>query len=194
MKGQSILLGYDALCASIFLIEVSKTLAQPKKACSLLCVHFWQKAKVFNWGHELWDQTRLWNLSAIKTEQNEVHVPATNDGEHLSVLFTFKISAKITHIPGMLTPGVFYPDRSFPKWKSLGVMVNCEFRWKWPHVMVTVSVFSLLMPWHCKNWQNSTNLLFSYSIWGSLVHCLGEHSSPNPLWRRDWPYVRHESQ
>jgi len=48
MKGQSILLGYDALCASIFLIEVSKTLAQPKKACSLLCVHFWQKAKVFN--------------------------------------------------------------------------------------------------------------------------------------------------
>ena len=29
-------------------------------------------------------KTTLWNLSTIKTEQNEVHLPTFNDGEHLS--------------------------------------------------------------------------------------------------------------
>jgi len=36
-------------------------------------------------------------MSTIKTEQNEVHVPTANDGEHLSALITFKFSATITH-------------------------------------------------------------------------------------------------
>jgi len=50
--------------------------------------------------------------STIKTEQNEVHAPTANDGEHLFALITFKFSAKITHSPGILTPGDFHPDRS----------------------------------------------------------------------------------
>jgi len=58
------------------------------------------------------DQTTLWNLSTLKTEQNEVHVPTANDGEHLSALITFKFSAKITHTPGILTTGDFHIDRS----------------------------------------------------------------------------------
>ena len=53
----------------------------------------------------------LWNLS-IKTQQNEVHVPTPNDGEHLSALITFKFSATIAHTPGILTSGDFYPGRS----------------------------------------------------------------------------------
>jgi len=53
-----------------------------------------------------------WNLSTIKKEQNKVHVPTTNDGEHLSALITFKFSAKVTHTPGILTPGDFHPFRS----------------------------------------------------------------------------------
>jgi len=32
--------------------------------------------------------------------------------EHLPALITFKFSAKITHSPGILTPGDFHPDRS----------------------------------------------------------------------------------
>jgi len=47
----------------------------------------------------IFDQTTLWNLSTIKTEQNEANVPTANDGEHLSALITFKFSAKITHTP-----------------------------------------------------------------------------------------------
>jgi len=33
--------GHDEPCASLYQIEVSRTLARPKKACSLLCVHLW---------------------------------------------------------------------------------------------------------------------------------------------------------
>jgi len=55
---------------------------------------------------------------------------------------TFKFSAKITHIPGILTPGDFNPDRSgghvVPRWKSPDVMVGCEFGWKSPVIMVSV--------------------------------------------------------
>ena len=87
-----------------------------------MCVHLWRKAKAFYWGHELWDQTTLWNLSTIKTEQNEVHVPTVYDGKPLSALITFEFSAQITHTPGILTPGEFHPDRSgghvVPRWKS----------------------------------------------------------------------------
>ena len=54
------------LVVCVYLIEVSRTLALPKKASSLLCVNLWWKAKAFCWGHELWNQTTLWNLSAIK--------------------------------------------------------------------------------------------------------------------------------
>ena len=101
------------------------------------------KAKAFYWGHELWDQTTLWNLSTIKTEQNEVHVPAANDG-HLCALITFKFSGKITHTPGILTPGDFLPDRSGghvdPRWKSPNVVVDCEFGWQSPNVVVSVSL------------------------------------------------------
>jgi len=50
---------------------------------------------------------RLWNLSIIKTEQNEVHVSTD-----MSAFVTFKFSAEITHTPGILTPGDFHPDRS----------------------------------------------------------------------------------
>jgi len=39
-------------------------------------------------------------------------MPTVNDGEHLSALITFKFSAKITHTPGILTPGGFRPDKS----------------------------------------------------------------------------------
>ena len=103
-------------------------------------MHLWQKAKAFYWGHELLDQTTLWNLSTIKTEQNEVHVPTANDGEHLSALITFNFSAKITHTPGILTPRDFHPDRSggrvVSRWKSPDVMVDCELSL---HVMVSVN-------------------------------------------------------
>ena len=82
----------------------------------------------------------LLHLSTIKTEQNEVHVPTANDGEHLSALITFNFSAKITHTPGILTPRDFHPDRSggrvVSRWKSPDVMVNCELSL---HVMVSVS-------------------------------------------------------
>ena len=71
------------------------------------------------------------NLSTIKTEQKEVHVPTANNGEHLSALITFNFSAKITHIPGILTPSDFHSDRSggrvVPRWKSPDVAVDCEF-------------------------------------------------------------------
>jgi len=40
-------------------------------------------------------------------------------------------TAKITHTPGILTPGDFHPDRSgghvVPRRKSPHVMVDCEF-------------------------------------------------------------------
>ena len=66
---------------------------------------------------------RLWNLSIIKTEQNEVHVSTD-----MSAFVTFKFSAEITHTPGILTPGDFHPDRSgghvVPRWKSPDVMVS----------------------------------------------------------------------
>jgi len=46
-------------------------------------------------------------------ERNEVHVPTANVAEHLLFAFiTFKFSAKITDIPGILTLGDFDPDRS----------------------------------------------------------------------------------
>jgi len=54
----------------------------------------------------------LLNLSTIKIEQNEGHVPTANDGEHFSAMITFKFSAKITHTPGILSPADFHPDRS----------------------------------------------------------------------------------
>jgi len=58
-------------------------------------------------------------------------VPTANDGKHLSALITFTFSAKITHIPGILTLGEFHPDRSgdhvVPQLKSPDVMVDCEF-------------------------------------------------------------------
>jgi len=134
---------YDEPCVCLYLIDVVELWLKPKKACSLLCLHLWKKAKAFYWGHELWDQTALWNLSTIKTERNEVHVPTANDREHLSALITFKFSAKITHTHGILTPGDFHPDRSgghvVPRWKSPDVMVDREFRWKSPDIMVSVS-------------------------------------------------------
>jgi len=43
-------------------------------------------------------------------------VPTANDGEHLSALITFKFSAKITHTPGILTPGDCHPDMSGGHW------------------------------------------------------------------------------
>jgi len=80
----------------------------------------------------------VWNLSTIKTEQNEVHVPPANDGEQLCALITFKFSAKITHTPGILAPSDLCPDRSgghvVPRWKSPDVMVDSEFRWKSPDI------------------------------------------------------------
>ena len=105
----------------------------------------WTWWQALYWGRELWDQTTLWNLSTIKTEQNEVHVPtaSANDGEHLSALITFKFSATIIHTPGTLTSGDFHPDRSdgyvVPRWKSPAVLVDCEFGWKLPDIIVSVS-------------------------------------------------------
>jgi len=89
-------------------------------------------------------ETRLRCGTCPPSKQNKTrfNVPTANDGEHLSALITFKFSAKITHTPGMLTPGDFHPDRSgghvVPRWKSLDVMVDCEFRWNAPDVMVSV--------------------------------------------------------
>jgi len=57
-------------------------------------------------------------------------VPAANDGEHLSALITFKFSATITHTPGILTSGDFYPGRSGG---------HVVLRWKSPDIMVSVS-------------------------------------------------------
>ena len=55
-------------------------------------------------------------------------MPTVNDGEHLSALITFKFSAKITHTPGILTPGGFRPDKSgghvVPSWQSPDIMVS----------------------------------------------------------------------
>ena len=68
-------------------------------------------------------------------------MPTANDGKHLFALFTFKFSANITHTPGILTPGDFHLDRSgghvVPRWKSPDVMIDCEFRWNSPHIMVS---------------------------------------------------------
>jgi len=106
-------------------------------------VDLWQKAKACYWGHELWDQTTLWNLPTIKTEENEVHMPTANDLEHVSTLLTFKFSAKIIHTTGTLTTGDFHQERSgghvVPTWKSSEIMVDCEFGCKWPDSMVSVS-------------------------------------------------------
>jgi len=83
----------------------------------------------------------LWNLSTIKTEQNEVHVPTANEANHLSALITLKFSAKITYTPGILTAGNFLPDRSgghvVPRWKSPDVKVDWEFGWKSADIMVS---------------------------------------------------------
>jgi len=61
-------------------------------------------------------------------QNREVQVTTANDGEHLSALITFKFSAKITHIPGILTPGDFHLGRSdshmIPSRKSPDVMVS----------------------------------------------------------------------
>ena len=63
-----------------------------------------------------------------QTEQNEVHVPTANDGEHLFALITAKFSAKITYTHGILTPGDFHPDRSgghvVSSWKSPDITVS----------------------------------------------------------------------
>jgi len=70
-------------------------------------------------------------------------VPTANEREHLFALITFKFSAKITHTPGMPTPGDLHPDRSrghvVPRCKSDDVMVDCEFGWNLPPVMIGVS-------------------------------------------------------
>jgi len=86
---------------------------------------------------------------------------------------------------------------------------QCEFGWKSPHVMVSVIsgenhptlrlvwvwsenhatlwlvwVFCFpvdaFLPWHYKNWQNSTNLLFSYFNLGGFGAFFGGLSPPNP--------------
>jgi len=47
-----------------------------------------------------------------QTEQNAVRMPTAKHGEHLFALITFKIYAKNTPTPGILTPGNFLLDRS----------------------------------------------------------------------------------
>ena len=101
---------------------------------------------------------------------------------------TFKFSAKTTLTLRILNQGYFHPDRSsgdvVPRWKSPDVMVDCEFGENrpilclvWVRVKITPLcgqcefgvkitwrygksefLVSLLIPWHCTNWQNSTNL------------------------------------
>jgi len=85
--------------------------------------------------------------------------------EHLPALITFKFSAKITHTPGIPTPGDFHPDRSgghvVPSWKS-------------PDVMVKLS--SLFPCWCLDIVQiDKTALIYSFHIskLGGLEHCLG---------------------
>ena len=40
-ESNALYLGHDEPCASLFLTEVSRALAWPKKACSLVRVHLW---------------------------------------------------------------------------------------------------------------------------------------------------------
>jgi len=55
-------------------------------------------------------------------------VPTADDGEHLSAFITFRLSVKISHTRGILTPGDFHSDRSgghlVPRRKSFDVMVD----------------------------------------------------------------------
>jgi len=53
----------------------------------------------------------------------------------------------ITHTPGIQTPGDFLPDRSgdhvVSRWKSSYVMVDCDFGWKSPDIMVSLGESNL---------------------------------------------------
>jgi len=85
----------------------------------------------------------------------------------------FQVFCKITHTPGIPTPGDFHPDRSgglvVPRWKSPDVMFRMSF----------------LFPCWCLDIAkiDKTALIYSFhiSIWGGLEHCLGglaRHISP----------------
>ena len=106
--------------------------------------------------------------------------------EHLPALVTFKFSAKITHTPGILTPVDFHRDRSggqvVPKWKSPDVMVRVSFLFpcRWLEIV--------------KIYKTALIYVFHVSIWGAWSIVCGAQPTKSPLWRWDWPYVRHESQ
>jgi len=69
-------------------------------------------------------------------------MPTAKHGDHLFALITFKFPAKITHTPGILTPGDLHPERSgghvVPRWKSPDVVVSVSSGWKSPYVLVNV--------------------------------------------------------
>jgi len=89
--------------------------------------------------------------------------------ERLSPLITFKFSAKITHTPGILTPGDFHPDRSgghvVPRWKSPDVVVDCEFGWKSPDVIVSVSLGDTYVMVSVSSGENHPALWLVW-VWG----------------------------
>jgi len=113
----------DEPCASLFRIEVSRTLAFPKKDCSCCACACGKRPKRFI--EDMNFETRL------------------RCGTCPSSSITLKFSATITHTPGILTSGDFYPGSSgghvIPRWKSPDVMVSVSSGWKSSQTMVNIS-------------------------------------------------------
>jgi len=130
-----------------YLIEVSRNLAQAKKACSVVRALVVKSQSIL---------LRTWTLRPDNNTVKPVHHQnttkrgsscANSNCQQWGVLFcidliTFKFTAKITHNPRIPTLGDFHPDRSggqvVPRRRSPNV-VDCEFGWKSSHVMVSMS-------------------------------------------------------
>jgi len=143
-KVKAVCWGRHESCASLFLIEVSRISAQPKKPWSL-CVHLRLKDKAYYWGHELWDQTMLWNLCTIKAQRNEVHVPtaSANDGS------TSQHWSLSSFLQRLLTPLEYQPPVISIR---TGVVNTWSLGENYPTLWLEWVFVSLLMPWHFKNW------------------------------------------
>ena len=159
VKGQSILsrmMNLVLLCSELKFLEIWLNQKRPALVVRPLVVK----------GQSI--LLRRWTLRPDKAVQPVHHQNRTkrgsraDDGKHLSALITFAFSATITHTPRILTSGDFYPGRSgghvVPRWKLPDVMVNVSSGENHPTLCLEWVFVSLLMRWHCKNWQNSTHV------------------------------------
>ena len=147
----------------------------------------------------------------------------SNGGEHLFALITQVFCKDHSH-PWKTDPCDFHPDRSgghvVPRWKSPDVMVRVSLEWKSPQVLGGVNsgenprtlwlvwVRVKITPRYGKSEFfvsllsldivkiDKTPLIYSFhiSIWRAWSIVWGGLACQNPLWRQDWPYLRHESQ